>query len=470
MMQPMQGVCAAAIFFLCSNTAFAQSDDERIWPRLEDGNAVFVSVPESDFRSLGSAFELPDGGRHVTELANAAPGGAFDPRDLQDIAPEDLGYKADWVVERYSRYNLDWDIAGLRLTSLDPEAANHPWIVIINGGAANFYEFYVDLKNRPGWAQYLAQKLNVMVVSIPGNFKYGGWDEPTADPARQPAYLLDRDLSSEEYELRHMIYTNSLILQGLKALVMNHTSGELLLVGHSTSGELSMMAYEDPDLAARLQHRFLGWGSGGAARVEAIQAVREGVPPDAETVARRATLPLEVLERRDPEGYSDGYSGILNPMYEPGFTMRQVAENWLASEDRRRPNFKQQLQNWEHGDLLTLRARTEVRIEEHLLETGNPWGVVLDDVNKDLFATHYTRMDGFERMVWMTARWDTNHWNPDDQAKSPEIFVANEYRRKNPEADIRLINWDLPMTHYGHLELPRELAGATYSVVRWLDR
>jgi hypothetical protein len=179
---------------------------------------------------------------------------------------------------------------------------------------------------------------------------------------------------------------------------------------------------------------------------------------------------LHILERRDPQTYSDGYSNILNPMYEPGMTMVQVAERWLQTESRRRANFKQQLQNWEHGPLLGQKARVEVALEEILRRTRNPWRVNPEDVNKDLFATHYTRMDGFARMVWMTARWDTNHWAPEDQTKSPEIFVANEYRRKNPQANIRLINWNLRMTHYGHLELPRQLAGATYSVVRWLTR
>jgi hypothetical protein len=54
--------------------------------------------------------------------------------------------------------------------------------------------------------------------------------------------------------------------------------------------------------------------------------------------------------------------------------------------------------------------------------------------------------------------------------RSLEVFVANEYRAKNPEAEIRVINWDPPMTHYGHLELPKQLAAAQFSVVRWLVR
>ena len=151
-------------------------------------------------------------------------------------------------------------------------------------------------------------------------------------------------------------------------------------------------------------------------------------------------------------------------------SMSQVAESWLSVEARRRPNFKQQLQGWEHDDLLALRAHAEVQLEDQLRASGNPRGINLEDVAKDLFSTHYMRMDGFKRMVWMTARWDTNHWDPAEQAKSAEIFVANEYRRKNPGGELRLINWDLPMTHYGHVELPRQLAGATYSVVRWLTR
>jgi hypothetical protein len=453
-----------------TSDGLAQGDDSIIWPLLSDPQAVFVSVPENEFRSLGAGFDLPDEGRNVTALANGALGGAFDPRALEDIPAAELGYKADWLVERFSRYKLFWDITGLRLTSLDPEAVDYPWIVIVNGGAANFYEFYVDLKNRPGWAQYLAQKLNVLIVTIPGNFKYGGWDQPVIEATRQPAYLLDQELVPEEYELRHMLFTNKLILQGLKALIMDHTEGDILIVGHSTSGELAQLAYEDPDLSRRLDGRYLGWGSGGAARVESLQTLREGAPPDAANVNRRASLPLDVLERRTPDVYSNGYSGVLNPMYEPEMTMLEVAERWLGAEARRRANFKQQLQNWEHADLLYLRARAEVLLEEHLHATGNPWDIDLEDVAKDFFATHFTRMDGFTRMVWMTARWDTNHWDPDDQAKSPEIFVVNEYRRKNPAGELRLINWDLPMTHYGHVELPRELAGATYSVVRWLVR
>src|SRR5215470_7553748 len=235
------GFALALLLAIVSNggtMAQTQTLEQKIWTLLDDSEAAYVSLGEAEFRALGAGFDLPD---------------------VAKLTPQQLGYKADWVVERFSRYNLEWDITGLRLESVDPEAKSYPWFIVMNGGAANFYEFFVDLKNRPGWTQYLAQKLNVLIVTIPGNFKYGGWEQPVADAKRQPAYLLDRDLSLDEYEVRNAIFTNSLIMQGLKALVTKHTSGDILLIGHSTSGELSMLAYEDPELSARLKGRYLGW-------------------------------------------------------------------------------------------------------------------------------------------------------------------------------------------------------------------
>jgi hypothetical protein len=467
------GAALALLAIIPLGGAMAQSEnlEKKIWSLLDDSKATYVSLPETDFRALGTGFELPDGGRTVAALAEKAAGGAFDPRDVAKISPRELGYKADWIVERFHRYNLDWDIGALRLTSLNPEAKNYPWFIIMNGGAANFYEFYVDLKNRPGWAQFLAQKLNVMIVTIPGNFKYGGWAEPVMDAKRQPAYLLDRELPLAESEVRNAVYTNSLIMQGLKQLVMKNTTGDILLIGHSTSGELSMLAYEDKELGVRLKGRYLGWGSGGPARLELLRTIRgKDVPERGGASPPGGKVSLTVLERRDPPSYSRGYSGFLNPLYESGMSHLQIAERWLAAEARRRANFKQQLQNLEHGADLGQKAWAENELETILKRSGNPWGIPVEDVEKDLFVTNFTRMDGFKRMVWTTAHFDRNHWNPEEPMKSIEVFVANEYRAKNPNAEIRLINWDPPMTHYGHLELPRQLAAAHYSVVRWLMR
>lgn len=467
------GLVLLAALIAPSGFTMAQTDtlERKIWTLLDDGKAPYVSLAEPDFRSLGAGFDLPDGGRSVTALAQAAPDGAFDPRDLAKIPAAQLGYKADWVVERYRRYNLDWDIGALRLTSNNPEAKNYPWFIVMNGGAANWYEFFVDLKNRPGWTQFLAQKLNVMIVTIPGNFKYGGWDAPIADVKRQPAYLLDRELPLEESEARNAVYTNALILQGVKALVTKHTTGDILLIGHSTSGEISMLAYEDKDMGPRLKGRYLGWGSGGPARLELLRTIRgKDIPERGGASPPTSNTPLTVLERRNPPSYARGYSGFLNPLYESGMSHLQIAEAWLKAEGRRRPNFKQQLQNIEHGTDIGLKAWVENDLEATLKKSGNPWNIPAEEVEKDLYVTNFTRLDGFKRMVWTTAHFDRNHWNPEEPMKSIEVFVANEYRAKNPQAEVRLINWDPPMTHYGHLELPRQLAAAHYSVVRWLVR
>src|SRR2546425_5536262 len=217
--------------------------EEKIWKLLGDDKSVFVTLPEADFRALGEGFDLPDGGQTVTGLAMAAPGGAFDPRDLAKIPAEKLGYKAEWAVERYKRYNMDWDITGLKLTSLNPDANKYPWFIIMNGGAANFYEFFVDLKNRPGWGQFLAQKMNVMIVTIPGNFKYGGWGGPIQNLQRQPQDFLGRGLPMAGTQGRYTPFNNQGMMQGLKRLIIKHKQGGILLIGHSTSGELAMLSY-----------------------------------------------------------------------------------------------------------------------------------------------------------------------------------------------------------------------------------
>ena len=433
---------------------------------LLDEDVLYASLAGADFLDLGGEFDLPDGGKAVTALAQAAPGGAFDPRALEKIAPATLGYEATWCVERFTHYNLEWDITGLRLTSLDPEAKKYPWLVIVNGGAANVYEFYVDLKNRPGWGQYLAQKLNVMIVSIPGNFRYGGWPQPIKDESRQPAYLLDRDLPIAESEVRNAIFTNRLIMAGLEKLVMKHTSGDLFMIGHSTSGELAFLSYEYPALAARLKGRFLGWGSGGPARAHGLRDAKEGTA-DAWGGGMAAVKPLHLLNRRDAAGYSRGYSGWLNPFYEAGMSHYQVAEKWMQAEGVRRPMFKQPLQDLEHSTGWRHKGEVERQIQALLAKSGNPWGVDLDEVSRDLFSTAYTRMSGFDQMVWCVAHYDRNHWVPENPEKAWEVFLAREFRLKNPGAKVRIIVWDLPMTHYGHVEKPRELAAAFHHVVRW---
>ena len=95
------------------------------------------------------------------------------------------------------------------------------------------------------------------------------------------------------------------------------------------------------------------------------------------------------------------------------------------------------MQNLEHG----LRSGpkgvgSKNEIEALLRKTGNPWHITAKDVEKDLYATNFTRLDGFKRIVITTAafRCSRNHWNPEEPMKSIEVFVANEYRTKNANA------------------------------------
>jgi hypothetical protein len=377
-------------------------------------------------------------------------------------------------VERYKHYNMDWDITGLRLTSLNPDAKKYPWFIIMNGGAANWYEFYVDLKNNPGWAQYLAQKVNVMIVTIPGNFKYGGWEEPIESIKRQPQYLLDAELPDKEIYLRNVLLNNQVVLQGVRQIIMKNTTGDILISGHSTSGELAVLAFSDPELGPRFKGRYFGWGSGGPARLALTRplnqpsSIRKGGGGGEGEGGGGKRRPLDILSRRDVPTYSRGYSFFLNPLYEPGMSINQIAAAWLSAEARRRPQFKQQIQDLEHGGLISEKGYIEVETKRLIKESGNPWKISFEDVDKDLFSTQYTRMDGYKKMVWTVGHFDRNHWLPEDPMNAPEVYVANQYRDVNPDADVRLIVWDPPLTHYGHLELPKQKAAADYSVIRWL--
>jgi hypothetical protein len=71
--------------------AQAQTPEQKIWTLLDDSKAAYVSLGEAEFRALGVDFDLPDGGRSVTRLAEQAPGGAFDPRDVAKLPPQQLG-------------------------------------------------------------------------------------------------------------------------------------------------------------------------------------------------------------------------------------------------------------------------------------------------------------------------------------------------------------------------------------------
>jgi hypothetical protein len=70
-------------------------------------------------------------------------------------------------------------------------------------------------------------------------------------------------------------------------------------------------------------------------------------------------------------------------------------------------------------------------------------------------------------MIWTTAAGDDGHWDADPE-QARELFVARAFRKANPDAQIRVLVFDVPMSHYGHIERPRQLAGGLLAAVEWL--
>lgn len=416
-----------------------------------DKTAPFTVVTDAEFNRLG--WGLPDNGMTVKALADAAPGGAFDPRALANSDSSTLGYSASWHELRFEHYGLEWDITALKLMPRNP-VPGLPTVAIINGGAANWYEFFVDPGNDPGLGQYLAQKIPVVLLTIPGNYKHGGWAGEDFG-SRKPAYLVDQELSEEETLVRNASFTFSVIAKGVEVALAETVSGPLLLVGHSTGGELQFMLKDA--LADQLNGRLLGWGTGGPAALDVMQKFRGQRNID--------DYPhVSTLRARTPDQYSAGYLGPLNPYWDSARPRLAIAEDWMGAESRRRPQFKQPLQDFEHSSTDYLKDEIAAQIRETL--TGSP--VDADAVIDDLFATMDVKITGYERMVWVTAAGDTGHWDSDLE-RARELLVANAFRTANPDADIRVLLLDFPMTHYGHIERPRELAGVLLAAVGWLS-
>ena len=442
------------IFLISTRVASAGPGEDAIVALLQQDRPYHLVSPDL-FAQLG--WDLPDGGSSVKALADAAPGGAFDPRKLESIPADKLGYRAKWHEVRYKVYGLDWDIPGLHLIPNDP-LPGIPTMVIINGGAANWYEFFIDPLNRPGLGQYLAQKIPVLLVTIPGNYRHGGWTTKPFEN-RVPGYLLDRDVPPDELKVRNAVYTFRVVTDGVKKLIESATTGPVVIIGHSTGGEIQYIL-KDTDLSRRMQGLSMGWGTGGPAGLEAMRAFRgERTADDYDDVW--------TIRRRPAGNYAGGYLGPLNPLWDPNLEREEIAEKWIGLEERRRPQFKQPLQDMEHNSADNLREYAATQIRQAL--AGSKLGVNPDDVAADLFTTMRSDPTGYRKMIWTTTQLDDGHWNP-DPAQARELKVANAFREKNPSIPIRVLVFDVPMTHYGHVEKPRQLAGGLVAALTWLAK
>jgi hypothetical protein len=448
--------CLAALVVVMPRGYAAQgTPEDRVVEMLRE-NQPYHRVSPEQFEQLG--WDLPDGGATVKALADAAPGGAFDPRKLEAVPAATLGYQAKWQVVRYKAYGLDWDITGLQLTPTRPFPSS-PTLAIINGGSANWYEFFLDPLNRPGLGQFLAQKIRVLLITIPGNYRHGGWTEKQYEK-RVPGYLLDHDVPADEARIRNAIYTFRVVTDGVTKLVEAATKGPVILVGHSTGGEIQFIL-KNSSLKSRMQGLSMGWGTGGPANLAAMRKYRgEHTASDYPNIWENSPRP--------PASYSRGYLGPLNPVWNANQTRLQVAERWMADlEGTRRPQFKQKLQDIEHQSSDNLRDYVSSQIRQALKD--NTLGVKPDDVIVDLFTTTRSPVQGYKKMIWTVAALDDGHWDK-NPAEARELQVADEFRKANPNAPIRVLLFDVPMTHYGHVEKPRQLAGGLVAALRWVTQ
>lgn len=443
--------------YLLAASLLAAAADQKI-SELLDQNRDFSVLPAEAFNTMG--WDLPDGGRAAKAIADAAPGGAFDPKKLEALSPDTIGYRARWHVLRYKYYGLDWDITGLQLTPNKPEPGL-PTLAIIHGGSANWYEFFLDPLNRGGLGQYLAQRMPVTLITIPGNYTNGGWKVSNFDK-RIPGYVLDRPIRPDEAAIRNAVFTFTLVADGVRRLLEETTTGPLLILGHSTGGEIQYLLKES-SLKTRVRDRSIGWGTGGPAFITKEHDEKLGVR--AGRVVSYGRYPrVDILRARDAAGYiSSNYIGPLNPL--KAISPLDVAKAWFQREGVRRPQFKQTLQDLEHQGFVEHRARLEKEIREAL--AGNKYGVKADDVIRDLFSTMGAPVKGYRRMAWMVGKLDDGHWDPTPET-AREAYFAKRFRQENPGVPIRILLIDAPLTHYGHIERPKQLAGVMLEAVRWL--
>jgi hypothetical protein len=119
----------------------------------------------------------------------------------------------------------------------------------------------------------------------------------------------------------------------------------------------------------------------------------------------------------------------------------------------------------EHQGLVELRPRLEKEIRDTL--DKNPYGVVADEVIRDLFTTMSPPLDGYKKMAWVVGGLDDGHWDA-KPARAREWNMAKRFRTANRASPIRILQIDAPLTHYGHIERPKQLAAVLLATIKWV--
>jgi hypothetical protein len=113
------------------------------------------------------------------------------------------------------------------------------------------------------------------------------------------------------------VYTFRLVTEGVRRLIETVTTGPIVLVGHSTGGEIQFLLKES-SLESRLQGLSLGWGTGGPAALSGMREFRG--PRTADDYP-----PVWELNPRPPSAYARGYLGSLNPVWDSSRTRLEIA-------------------------------------------------------------------------------------------------------------------------------------------------
>jgi hypothetical protein len=262
--------------------------------------------------------------------------------------------------------------------------------------------------------------------------------------------LLDRELPAAEVAARNAMFTFALVADGVAQLIERATSGPVVIAGHSPSGEVQFLLQHR--LSSRMHGRSLGWGTGGPASIR-----REW------TVPVSPKTPLTNVRARTPEEYAQRYVGPLTPLG-PG-TPLKIAERWFLRENRRRPQFQQPLQDLEYGGAVEARDTAAKTIRQAIAQAKLK--IDPEPVIAELFASSRAAVTGYRRMIWVTSVGDVEHWdeNPND---AQDVRVAEAFRSVNPNAEVRVLVFGVPMSHHGHIERPRQLAGGLLAALEWL--
>ncbi len=180
--------------------------------------------------------------------------------------------------------------------------------------------------------------------------------------------------------------------------------------------------------------------------------------------------PVEEVRPRTIDGYAGDYLGPLNPVWDESKSRMEMAQRWMGElVTQRRPRIKQVLQDLERrGGTPGMREDVIRQVRTVLENEGSRYNINVDAVLADLFAPMRAPVTGYNKILLTVGLMDTGHWTKNHPEASSTYQVVQELRLFNPDIPVQALVFNIPMTHQGHLERPRQLAAALYTGLVWL--